>query len=435
MEKITLPFFFYLLLSKSISGADDCRPASCSSTGPQVRFPFRIRGRQPSRCGFPGFDISCNKRNRTILHLTSSRSYIVNKISYTAQIIYIDPEFCRPKRIRDFSLTGTPFDFSSVRSYTFYNCSLQKLDYMFPTVLLPCLGSVNFSVIAVRTGLVGETPENCKDMAMISVPIRWYGDVREELELMWFTPFCRSCETEGRMCGQKSDGETTCLGSSHGVQRSARYGLSIGIGVSMLICIIGIVCYTATKARDFNRSRHQNIDIFSITISPRPCSSGGLDLPTIESYTKTVLGESRRLPKDDDTCPICLSDYEPRDTLRTILECNHYFHVDCIDEWLRLNSTCPICRNSPRKFVFGYTLSSSPDFWILHRPFHYTLRGVWFIGFRWILMELEWSIPLTKFHYDVWLLTNGMKLNSKQFLHIFTSLLSFSLIESTSICN
>ncbi|CAI9274520.1 unnamed protein product [Lactuca saligna] len=356
MEKITLPLFFYLFLFKTISGADDCVPTSCSPTGPQVRFPFRIRGLQPSHCGFPGFDLSCSKRNRTILHLTSSRSYIVNRISYGAQIIYIDPEFCRPKRIGDFRLTGTPFDFSSVRSYNFYNCSLQKSNYMFPAVALPCLDSGNHSVIAVRTGLIpeGETPENCKDIATISVPIRWYGNIREELELMWFTPFCGPCEIEGRMCGLKNgDGETTCFGSPVGIQRNAKYGLSIGIGISILICILGIVCYTATKARDYGRSRHQNLDIFSITISPRPQSATGLDLSTIESYTKTVLGESCRLPKEDDACPICLADYKPREALRTIPECNHYFHVECIDEWLRLHATCPMCRNSPVKFIFG----------------------------------------------------------------------------------
>ncbi|KAI3812802.1 hypothetical protein L1987_17514 [Smallanthus sonchifolius] len=367
MEKITVRLLFCLFLFKSISGTNECRPASCSPTGPQVRFPFRIRGLQPRHCGFPGFDLSCTKRNRTILHLTSSRSYIVNRISYGEQIIYIDPEFCRPKRIGDFSLTGTPFDFSSIRSYTFYNCSLQKsdLDFKFPAVPLPCLGNVNHSVIAVRNGLIpeGETPENCQNIAVISVPIRWYGDVKEELELIWFTPFCRSCEIEGRRCGLKgSDGETTCFGSSGGIQRRMMYGLSISIGMSILICIVAVVWCIADKAREYNQNRHQNIDVFSITISPRPHSSTGLDMSTIESYKRTVLGESRRLPKDDDTCPICLSKYEPRDALRTIPECDHYFHVGCIDEWLRLNATCPLCRNSPGKCVFGYTLSSLPTF-------------------------------------------------------------------------
>lgn len=76
----------------------------------------------------------------------------------------------------------------------------------------------------------------------------------------------------------------------------------------------------------------------------------GLDGPTIESYPKIVLGESKRLPKvDDATCAICLSEYEAKETLRTIPPCQHCFHADCIDEWLKLNGTCPVCRNSPEQ--------------------------------------------------------------------------------------
>nr|XP_043639904.1 putative RING-H2 finger protein ATL21A [Erigeron canadensis] len=373
MDKITfLLFFLYLLfLFKCISGtSDDCSPASCSPTGPQVRFPFRIRNQQPSHCGYPGFDISCNKQNQTILNLTSSNSsYLVNKISYSGQIIYVDPEFCLPERISNFSLTGTAFDFNSIRSYRFYNCSIQKSSYMLPGVHLPCLGNVNYSVIAVQTAMIPEreTPyKDCHDIATISVPIRWYGHMKQELELMWFTPFCRSCEVEGRLCGLKrNDGQTTCYGSTtDGIRRSAKHGLIIGIGVSILICILGIVWYVANKSREYGQTVHQSssIDILSITLSPRPQSSPGLDSSTIESYTKTVLGESRRLPKDDDTCPICLSKYKPREALRTIPECNHYFHLDCIDEWLKLNATCPMCRNSPERDIFGYNFSSLPAF-------------------------------------------------------------------------
>ncbi|KAJ6294888.1 hypothetical protein OIU76_022885 [Salix suchowensis] len=76
----------------------------------------------------------------------------------------------------------------------------------------------------------------------------------------------------------------------------------------------------------------------------------GLDGATIESYPKIVLGESRRLPKpDDNTCSICLCEYKPKETLKTIPECKHCFHSDCIEEWLRLRATCPLCRNSPER--------------------------------------------------------------------------------------
>ncbi|GJY60207.1 putative RING-H2 finger protein ATL21A [Tanacetum coccineum] len=311
MDKTALTFLFFLfLLSKYISGDtnDDCRPTLCSPTGPQVRFPFRIRDRQPSACGFPGFDLSCNEQNKTILHLTSSRSYTVNKISYGAQIIYIDPEFCRSNSIGDFNITGTPFDFRSMQSYRFYNCSWIQSSYKFHMMSLPCLNSVNHSVIALRNGQIpeGKTAANCQDIGMISVPIRRYGGTMEELELMWFTPYCRSCEIEGRMCGLKgSYGETTCLA----------YNV--------------VVWYIAKRAREYNESMHQNVDTFSITVSQRPNSSPGLDTSTIESYKTTILGESRRLPKDDyDTCPICLTRYEPRDALRTIPECKLVYALE-----------------------------------------------------------------------------------------------------------
>merc|ERR1719421_2488894 len=38
----------------------------------------------------------------------------------------------------------------------------------------------------------------------------------------------------------------------------------------------------------------------------------------------------------DDTCPICLGEYENNETLR-MLPCKHRFHPKCVDEWLRSN--------------------------------------------------------------------------------------------------
>ncbi|KAK9665261.1 hypothetical protein RND81_14G101000 [Saponaria officinalis] len=78
---------------------------------------------------------------------------------------------------------------------------------------------------------------------------------------------------------------------------------------------------------------------------------GGLDQVTIDSYPVVVLGETgslvSQLISDDDTCSICLSDYEPRDTLKLLPECLHRFHKDCINQWLRSKGVCPICRTSP----------------------------------------------------------------------------------------
>ena len=100
------------------------------------------------------------------------------------------------------------------------------------------------------------------------------------------------------------------------------------------------------KIKSYNARRRHPILEFNTTIVPQPKVTIGLDGATIESYPKIVLGESLHLPKpNDNTCPICLSEYQPK----TIPECQHCFYGECIDEWLSLNATCPICQNSPER--------------------------------------------------------------------------------------
>ncbi|CAJ1939518.1 unnamed protein product [Cylindrotheca closterium] len=48
----------------------------------------------------------------------------------------------------------------------------------------------------------------------------------------------------------------------------------------------------------------------------------------------------------NDECSICLQSYEPGQTicLAKNTNCKHVFHQDCIEEWLRDHSDCPLCR-------------------------------------------------------------------------------------------
>jgi len=46
---------------------------------------------------------------------------------------------------------------------------------------------------------------------------------------------------------------------------------------------------------------------------------------------------------DSDICAICICEYEAGDQVR-LLPCQHYFHGDCIDVWLRKNKACPMCK-------------------------------------------------------------------------------------------
>lgn len=55
---------------------------------------------------------------------------------------------------------------------------------------------------------------------------------------------------------------------------------------------------------------------------------------------KGVVGEK----EEDNTCAVCLYEFEEGDELRTLPECLHSFHVPCIDMWLYSHPNCPICR-------------------------------------------------------------------------------------------
>lgn len=50
----------------------------------------------------------------------------------------------------------------------------------------------------------------------------------------------------------------------------------------------------------------------------------------------------------ETSCAVCQCDYEPGETLRSLScgggKARHAFHRDCIDQWLVLHATCPVCR-------------------------------------------------------------------------------------------
>ncbi|XP_010940872.1 E3 ubiquitin-protein ligase At1g12760 isoform X2 [Elaeis guineensis] len=49
------------------------------------------------------------------------------------------------------------------------------------------------------------------------------------------------------------------------------------------------------------------------------------------------------LSAEDAECCICLSSYDDGVELRE-LPCSHHFHCSCIDKWLRISATCPLCK-------------------------------------------------------------------------------------------
>lgn len=142
------------------------------------------------------------------------------------------------------------------------------------------------------------------------------------------------------------------------------YGIGVSVGILLLITTITLASYFCTRAHPLppsatttttsrrRRNRHQ--------LPPGDPSfvvlEMGLDDATILSYPKLLYSEAikhHQYLKDssssstDACCSICLADYKSSDMLRLLPDCGHMFHLPCVDPWLRLHPTCPVCRTSP----------------------------------------------------------------------------------------
>jgi hypothetical protein len=136
---------------------------------------------------------------------------------------------------------------------------------------------------------------------------------------------------------------------------SAVYGIVLSLVTVILIVVILLLTDRFVRSRWANdraialNTAHLNPDGVAI----------GIDEQTLDSFPKMLYSqkvcesfksaEEKELDKAEDNkcCSICLSDYEESEVVRVIPNCGHMFHMDCIDEWLRLHATCPICRTSP----------------------------------------------------------------------------------------
>ncbi|CAA2956356.1 Hypothetical predicted protein [Olea europaea subsp. europaea] len=80
---------------------------------------------------------------------------------------------------------------------------------------------------------------------------------------------------------------------------------------------------------------------------PSPTNRKGLDPSAIKSLPLVACGVAAKHMIEE--CTICLSEFEDSEIVRIIPYCKHMYHPKCIDRWLSLHVTCPLCR-SPQLF-------------------------------------------------------------------------------------
>lgn len=75
-----------------------------------------------------------------------------------------------------------------------------------------------------------------------------------------------------------------------------------------------------------------------------------------EIYENIVVEVSE--PDKQDTCSICLNEF---DELKTVTNCNHTFHENCIKKWTENGgNNCPLCRSKILTIVNFQSISISP---------------------------------------------------------------------------
>ncbi|KAK4478807.1 hypothetical protein RD792_014358 [Penstemon davidsonii] len=128
------------------------------------------------------------------------------------------------------------------------------------------------------------------------------------------------------------------------------YGIGVSVAVLLLITTITLISYYCTRTttttafvlpRTNPRGPPPPIDDRAVEV--------GLDEVTLRSYPKVLYSEVKLKNKDSTAacCSICLAGYKGSDIVRVLAECEHIFHMKCVDPWLRLHPTCPVCRTSP----------------------------------------------------------------------------------------
>jgi hypothetical protein len=68
----------------------------------------------------------------------------------------------------------------------------------------------------------------------------------------------------------------------------------------------------------------------------------GLNQQEINNLGEEIYNSDLKLNDSTTQCIICLSNFKIGEKIR-YLKCNHFFHKDCIDNWLQLQKKCPTC--------------------------------------------------------------------------------------------
>ncbi|KAJ4839331.1 hypothetical protein Tsubulata_029966 [Turnera subulata] len=201
-----LNLLFMVVLGEH-GGGHSCPESRCGNI--DIRFPFRIRGRQPVYCGYPGFELSCMEGNHTMLQFPNSLELYVQSIDYISQVIdAVDPQGCFARQLHNFNLSASHFQLQGSNdkyNYTLFNCSSSEIPhYRFDCLSTP---AYNIYIFSSDESIYDIDLLSCTKMYdLVSVPIDIFDD---PLSFQWIEPKCGHCEAKGHRCRLRNN-STEC---------------------------------------------------------------------------------------------------------------------------------------------------------------------------------------------------------------------------------
>ncbi|KAK9713063.1 hypothetical protein RND81_06G000700 [Saponaria officinalis] len=72
----------------------------------------------------------------------------------------------------------------------------------------------------------------------------------------------------------------------------------------------------------------------------------GLSYDFVDKIPKIKISPNNNTDASGDkvSCSVCLQDFQIGETVRSLPQCHHMFHLPCIDKWLLRHGSCPLCR-------------------------------------------------------------------------------------------
>ncbi|KAJ1398327.1 Wall-associated receptor kinase, galacturonan-binding domain [Sesbania bispinosa] len=208
---------FFLLTTTAFSSVDPkyqaCEPKTCGK-GPNISYPFYIKGKQEPFCGYPRFGLTCGENGFPILNRRNNTQFIIHEIFYESESLRVSiPAFTDcVAPMRNLTSSGRRFSVAHNQKEVllFYGCDLTSLPKRMQENTIGCYaGNRTRSVVALyrEDANLSIAAKNCEGR-VVNTTVEGEvekGGIKEALQrgfvLNWTASYCGDCSNSGGRCG------------------------------------------------------------------------------------------------------------------------------------------------------------------------------------------------------------------------------------------